>query len=88
MICCSPLDDEYETEKINVSLVRLEWAQNVVRACICFVFFLKNFELMDVALMDSQDRESQSNEGMLDDLQEHARKLLASTSTTCVYSQI
>ena len=30
---------------------------------------------MDVALLDSQDRESQSNEGMLDDLQVHARKL-------------
>ena len=61
------VDDGYETEKVEASLVRLEWAQNVGRLVL----------------------ESQSNGGMLDDLQEHARKLLAtSTSTTCVYSQI
>ena len=46
MICCGPLDDRYKTEKIEASLVRLEWAQNVGRLarvciclCICFVFF-------------------------------------------------
>jgi len=40
----------------------------------------KIFNLTDVALPNSQDRESQSNEGTLDDLREYARKLLASST--------
>ena len=43
MICCGPLDDGYETEKIKALLLKLECVQNVGRVCICFVFCLKNF---------------------------------------------
>jgi hypothetical protein len=82
MICCGPLDDGYETEKIKALSLRFQSVGRLVQVCISLSFFFKKiFDLTDVVLPNSQDRESQSNEGTLDDLQEHARKLLASTTT-------
>ena len=45
-----------------------------------FCLLFEKFFNGNVALSNSQDRESQCNEGTLDDLQEYARKLLESTT--------